>query len=86
MSREAPWLTLGVLVLTGATTGAALLWPQLGTGLERHPAMLSRGEVWRFFTTWLVETDGWLQIAVNFLGSPSLARWSSGGSGASGGP
>lgn len=62
--RELPWLTLGVFAVTAAFTAAMLAWPQVGTALERDPAML-QGEWWRFFTTWLVLTDGWAQIVMN---------------------
>jgi rhomboid protease GluP len=63
-TQRVPWLTLAVFAVTAAFTAAMLAWPQVGTALERDPAML-RGEWWRFATTWLVLTDGWLQIVVN---------------------
>jgi rhomboid protease GluP len=63
-----PWLTIAVLVATLAVTGAMYLkWPRLGPMLQRDPAML-HGEWWRFVTTWLVLTDGWLQIVINSIG------------------
>lgn len=66
--RPVPWLTLAVFAATSiVTTAMYLRWPELGPMFERDPAML-RGEWWRFATTWLVLTDGWLQIAVNSLG------------------
>jgi rhomboid protease GluP len=67
MSGRIPWLTLGVFGLTAVVTGAMLLRPEVGVALERDPAML-HGEWWRFATTWLVETDGWPQIAINGIG------------------
>ena len=69
MSRGMPWLTLAVFVLTGGLTALMLLRPDLRLGemLERDPRML-QGEWWRFGTTWLVLTDGWMQIVVNSLG------------------
>lgn len=68
MSLRMPWLTLAIFVVTAATTGAALLQPEIGTLLQRNAFLIRQGEVWRIFTTWLVETDGWAQIAVNFAG------------------
>lgn len=59
-----PWLTLTVFAVTSLVTAAMLAYPQIGKALERDPAML-RGEWWRFVTTWLALTDGWVQIAVN---------------------
>jgi len=59
-----PWLTLGVFAVTAIVTVAMWAWPQIGTALERDPAML-HGEWWRFVTTWLVLTDGWTQVVVN---------------------
>ncbi len=67
MSRRIPWLTLAVFALTSAVTAAMAVWPWLGPALERHPAML-QGEWWRFVTTWLVLTDGWVQVVVNSVG------------------
>ena len=68
MTSRAPWLTVGVFVVTSATTAAMYLrWPELGPMLERDPMMLT-GEWWRFVSTWLVLTDGWSQIAINSLG------------------
>jgi rhomboid protease GluP len=66
--RALPWLTIAVFLATGALTGASLVQPGIGTALERNGFMIREGEVWRLVTTWLVETDGWLQIAVNFAG------------------
>ena len=63
-----PWLTLAVMLVTAATTGAALLRPEIGALLQRNAFLIRQGEVWRIVTTWLVETDGWAQIAVNFAG------------------
>jgi rhomboid protease GluP len=65
--RPVPWLTLAVFALTAAFTVATWIWPELGTALQRDPAML-HGEWWRFATTWLVLTDGWLQVVVNSVG------------------
>jgi rhomboid protease GluP len=67
MTQRFPVLTLTVFAVTSITTAAMLVWPMIGTALQRHPAMLS-GEWWRFVTTWLVLTDGWIQIAVNSIG------------------
>lgn len=64
MSGRIPWLTLAVFVVTCLVTGAMLVWPQIGTTLQRDPIML-QGEWWRFVTTWLVLTDGWPQIVLN---------------------
>ena len=61
---QLPWLTLGVFAVTAIFTVAMWWWPQIGTALERDPAML-HGEWWRFGTTWLVLTDGWTQIVLN---------------------
>jgi len=66
MRSRLPWLTIAVLTLTASVTAAMLVWPAVGTALERDPAMLSQSEVWRFVTAWLVQTDGWQQIGVNF--------------------
>ena len=66
MSGRLPWLTLLVFVVTSAVTGAMLVRPEIGTALQRDPAMLS-GEWWRFVTTWLVLTDGWSQIVLNSI-------------------
>ena len=68
MQSRLPLLTIGGLVLTAIVTAAMLIWPAIGTTLERDPAMLNQGQVWRFFTTWLVQTDGWKQIGINFAG------------------
>jgi rhomboid protease GluP len=65
--RFFPWLTVAVFVVTSIVTGWMLLQPQIGTALQRDPLMLG-GEWWRFVTTWLVLTDGWLQIVINSLG------------------
>jgi len=67
MTRRFPWLTLVVFVLTSAVTAAMAIWPGLGPALERDPAML-QGEWWRFVTTWLVLTDGPVQVVVNSIG------------------
>jgi rhomboid protease GluP len=67
MKQRFPWLTLTVFVVTLAVTAAMYQWPQIGTALERDPAML-RGEWWRFITTWFVLTDGWQQIVINSIG------------------
>ncbi len=67
MRVRTPWLTLGVFAVTAVVTGAMLIWPQIGPALQRDPAML-HGEWWRFLTTWLVLTDGWLQVVANSLG------------------
>lgn len=68
MSLRVPWLTLAVFLVTSAVTAAMYLrWPALGALLERDPKML-QGEWWRFATSWLVLTDGWVQIVVNSLG------------------
>lgn len=68
VNSRVPWLTLTVFVVTSAATAAMLTgWPWLGPALERDPKMLA-GEWWRFVTTWVVLTDGWLQIAVNSIG------------------
>ena len=68
MSRNVPWLTLVVLVVTTTVTaGMYLRWPELGPILERDPKMLT-GEWWRFVTTWFVLTDGWTQIVINSIG------------------
>lgn len=75
--RDLPWLTLAVFALTAVFTAAMLVWPQVGTALERDRAML-RGEWWRFFTTWLVLTDGWTQIVMNniaLLVFGSIVEW-----------
>jgi rhomboid protease GluP len=53
-----------MFLVTAAVTLAMWRWPEIGTALERDPAML-RGEWWRFVTTWLVLTDGWTQVVVN---------------------
>jgi rhomboid protease GluP len=66
VSGRTPWLTLLVLVVTSVVTGAMLVRPEIGTTLQRDPAML-HGEWWRFVTTWLVLTDGWTQIALNSI-------------------
>lgn len=68
MRSRLPWLTIAVFALTAIVTSAMLVWPAIGTVLERDPAMLSQGQVWRFVTTWLVQTDGWKQIGINFAG------------------
>lgn len=67
MPARLPWLTIAVFIVTAITTGAALVHPQIAALLQRDPAILG-GQVWRLVTTWLVETDGWAQIAVNFAG------------------
>ncbi len=67
MNARVPWLTLAVFIATSLVTGAMLARPEIGTALQRDPAML-RGEWWRFVTSWLVLTDGWPQIIVNSLG------------------
>jgi rhomboid protease GluP len=66
--RFVPWLTLAVWLATALTTGAMLVDPSIGTLLQRNALLIRQGEVWRMVTTWLVETDGWTQIAVNFAG------------------
>jgi len=63
-----PWLTIIVFAATAITTGAMLLNPAIGDAPERNGPLMLEGQVWRFVTTWLVETDGWQQIAVNFTG------------------
>ena len=68
MPSRLPWLTIAVWLVTAAFTAAMLVWPAVGVGLERDPAMLGEGQVWRFVTTWLVQTDGWKQIGINFAG------------------
>jgi len=68
VNQRFPWLTIGVLLVTALTTGAMLVSPQVGTTLERNAPRMLNGEPWRFVTTWLVETDGWSQIGINFLG------------------
>ena len=66
--KPVPWLTMGVFVVTSLVTGAMyFIWPELGPALERSPSML-HGEWWRFVTTWLVLTDGWIQVALNSAG------------------
>ena len=67
MNARLPWLTLAVFAVTSLVTGAMLVRPEIGTALQRDPLMLE-GEWWRFVTTWLVLTDGWVQIVVNSLG------------------
>ena len=62
--RDIPWLTLAVFAVTALVTLAMWPWPGVGTALERSPAML-HGEWWRFGTSWLVLTDGWVQIVGN---------------------
>ncbi|MGN6102230.1 MAG: rhomboid family intramembrane serine protease [Devosia sp.] len=63
-----PGLTLAVFLATAAVTAASLYRPEIATGLERNAPLIAEGQVWRLVTTWLVETDGWAQIAVNFAG------------------
>jgi rhomboid protease GluP len=63
-----PGLTLAVLLATAAVTAAALYRPEIATALERNGPLIAAGQLWRLVTTWLVETDGWMQIAVNFAG------------------
>ena len=67
MNARLPWLTLAVFAVTSLVTGAMLVRPEIGTALQRDPQILE-GEWWRFVTTWLVLTDGWVQIVVNSLG------------------
>jgi rhomboid protease GluP len=66
--RRFPGLTLAVFLATAAVTAASLYFPQIATTLERNGPLIAEGQVWRLVTTWLVETDGWTQIAVNFAG------------------
>ena len=70
MIRRLPWLTIAVFAVTGAVTAAQLVWPQMIALLERAPTMITGWEVWRFSTAWLVQSDGWPQIWINF---PALA-------------
>ena len=68
MHRRLPWLTIAVFILTAGITATMLVWPPIGTALERDPVMLGQGQIWRFVTTWLVQTDGWKQIGINSAG------------------
>lgn len=80
MSRPLPWLTLSVFLVTTAVTAAMVWLPWLGPALDRDPVML-HGQWWRFVTTWLVLTDGWMQVLVNSLGLViygALVEWTIG--------
>jgi rhomboid protease GluP len=66
--RRFPALTLAVSAATAVVTAASLFHPEIATVLERNGPLIEQGQVWRLATTWLVETDGWTQIAVNFAG------------------
>jgi rhomboid protease GluP len=68
VTRQVPWLTLTVFIVTSVVTAAMFWgWPELGPLLERDPKML-HGEWWRFVTTWFVLTDGWTQVLINSIG------------------
>jgi rhomboid protease GluP len=76
--RFIPWLTLCVFAVCGAVTAAQFVWPQLIPALQRQPSMFDRWELWRLVTSWLIHTDGWTQIAGNFISLlviGTLAEW-----------
>ncbi len=78
MRRTLPVLTLSVFALTAVVTGLQFVVPGLLETLQRDPAMLAQGQVWRFVTAWLVQADGVPQILVNFpalLVAGTLCEW-----------
>jgi hypothetical protein len=60
-SRRLPSLTLAVFVATAVVTAASLYLPEIAAALDRNGPLVEQGQVWRFLTTSLVETDGWTQ-------------------------
>ena len=62
-----PVATLSILLVTGVLTGLQFAFPQILPALMRTPAAVTRHEWWRFVTPLFVHSDGWKQIAFNFL-------------------
>jgi rhomboid protease GluP len=76
--RPIPWLTIAVLAVTAAVTGAQTFAPDLLPTLRRQPSMIGQGEFWRFGTAWLVHDEGLKQIGINFpmlALAGTLAEW-----------
>jgi membrane associated rhomboid family serine protease len=63
-----PIATIGILSITGITTGLQLIYPEVLSALRRDPVALASGEWWRMVTPLFVHSDGWLKIIVNLLG------------------
>jgi rhomboid protease GluP len=62
-----PIATISILFVTGTTTGLQFIFPTILPALERTPNALAHHEWWRLVTPLLVHSDGWRQIAFNFL-------------------
>ena len=60
-------LTIAVVSGTALITGASLLYPGILLALQRSPAALGAGQVWRFITPLFVERGGWKEIAFNLV-------------------
>jgi membrane associated rhomboid family serine protease len=78
MGRRAPLLTLAVWGATAVVSGLAVVFPALLQALRRSPGALARGELWRLLSPILVQTGGWVQMAVNGVGLAVfgvLAEW-----------
>ena len=58
-------LTIAAVSGTALITGASLLYPGILLALQRDPAAIGAGQVWRFITPLFVERGGWKEIAFN---------------------
>jgi rhomboid protease GluP len=73
-------LTIAVVSVTSLITCASLLYPGILLALQRSPAALGAGQVWRLITPLFVERGGWKEIAFNLasviaVGIPAERLW-----------